>query len=399
MPFRPKALDGVALAFALFLLALVIFRPSVVQWDYYNMHEAAKAYQAGLNPYQAENLIKVTERESFSGVRYSYLPMVLVGFQWIALFSGKIGFYVWLLLKILAWVGLFYLWSHYFLRLKPNGHTILYFIFALNSALYIDLVTGNVSVFEELGIWLALLCLLFEQVWPFCILIALVAQLKLMPIFFLALPLVIYKKPRILEVFTGLCIFFGLIGLNLIFWPELFQNFLDINSHLQNFPRAQAQGSLEFIAGVLQAFNKRGFEIPPYFLYIVYALVFVNVSFRSVFLIRKDQKFFKSSHLKPVLLFFCVTYVVIAPRTKDYSYVLLLVPALYLLQRLPKKYWIPFPLIFLLLPDPNGVMPIRDFFKVLYHYMPYVSACVLWVFYYLTLKKDAQVFLENKTEK
>ncbi|MBI3534557.1 MAG: DUF2029 domain-containing protein [Deltaproteobacteria bacterium] len=373
-----RVLDKLSWIFAIFLFCLVAFRPSAEQWDYYNMHESVKAFNLGLDPYQHKNLQMITERPTYSGVGYSYPPLIIICFEWLSLLSAKAGYFIWLVLKLLTYIILFMIWSRYFLPLKNNFLTIFYFIFAFNSTLYIDLATGNVSAFEQLVIWSSFIFLLNARIWPYCICIAIISQIKLIPIVFLLLPLVIHKKPYWLPVIGSAGIFSLIFSVNYFIWPEYFVSFANIVQNLHQYPLAKAHGLLELFGELFGELS----GIPK----LLYLLLFVIIVPLSYSAIKNFQHRNKTYDIKKVILFFCATYVVAIPRMKDYSYVIILLPALYALMELPQKYLVSVILIPILAPNAiNSILPGRNFFLIVYNYMPFLCSCAIWYLFYTNL--------------
>ena len=91
---------------------------------------------------------------------------------------------------------------------------VFFFTFAFGSALLVDFTSGNIAVFEQFLLWLAFAALLARRPWMFALLVVLVAQFKLTPIFFLGLLLVIDERPQWKPFVGGTALFATLVGAN-----------------------------------------------------------------------------------------------------------------------------------------------------------------------------------------
>src|SRR5262249_40394213 len=110
--------------------------------------------------------------------------------------------------------------------LQPRASTVLFFILAFGGAIYADLVAGNVSVFEELLLWLGFSQLLRGRHFVFALCVVVAAQVKLTPIFFAVLLIAACEPRQWRAFFATLIAFFALFSLNYWLQPELFRDFL-----------------------------------------------------------------------------------------------------------------------------------------------------------------------------
>jgi hypothetical protein len=103
---------------------------------------------------------------------------------------------IWNFCKLLALALTCFVVQKKFFRWTEIPYALPFFIFGLNAAFFWDILSGNISLFEQTLIWVALACLLDRRPVVFAVLLVLAAQIKLVPVLFLALLLVYDAKPR-----------------------------------------------------------------------------------------------------------------------------------------------------------------------------------------------------------
>jgi hypothetical protein len=375
-------LKWLAWACILGLFLLVALRPGVTQWDFRTQVDAARAMSQGLNPYYVENLRAVSE--NFAGLPYIYPLITLLFFKVFTFLPPIVGHWMWLALKIMTWGLLLFIWNREFVKIRGNAFTILFFLFSFNAALYIDLGTGNLNAFEGLWLWIGFLLLLKERVWSYVILVSLVAQFKLSPILFLALPLFLGVNGAWIPVFAGMTLFGAIFSVNYWLNPEYFWSFINLLNTLQHSAVLSSNSSLEMFRAISIAA-----QLPTFAGEIIYTLVAATLALISFFVARSYR--LSTSHAdnsKLLILFFCVCFAVISPRMKDYTFTLLIVPTLYILRQAPKEALAPLACLLFLLPHPtSSMLPVRALFKVLYDYIPLMGAYIVWWLYLGELRK------------
>jgi hypothetical protein len=145
---------------------------------------AATEFLQGSSPYRGK------------GLSFYHPPLTLYLYALFARLPFPLAYELWLVLKIAALGGLFLIWKRHFLKLDLAWTTAFYFILAYNGAIYADLVSGNISLFEQLGLWIGFVALLQGRYVLFSLCVILVAQFKLTPIFFAVLLLLAPKRPH-----------------------------------------------------------------------------------------------------------------------------------------------------------------------------------------------------------
>lgn len=108
-------------------------------------------------------------------------------------------------------VILLIIWRKFFLG--DSRYEMLLFLlsaFVFREAIIKDLYTGNITIFEQLFIWLAVYFFLKKKPIQYCVLITISALCKMTSIIFLLLPLIDKDRKSILSVIGGTIIFWSI---------------------------------------------------------------------------------------------------------------------------------------------------------------------------------------------
>ena len=123
-------------------------------WDFETYRLAARAAADGLNPYSADDLERVARRPV--GMHFFYPPITLPLFLPFIGLSLPSAALLWLMIKTVVLVGLFQIWRKYFVPTVPLLLLCPAIAFAFNGSVIWDLRTGNVTIIQDLLIWLGL---------------------------------------------------------------------------------------------------------------------------------------------------------------------------------------------------------------------------------------------------
>jgi len=325
-----------ALALAIILAAgihSVFFSPGT-QHDFRVYYFSASASRLGLDPYKVETLTKL------SGVKsqfaYVYPPITLYIFYPFTWFNLHVASRGWLMLKV-ASVGLLALiWHHLFHLFTDKRAWLLVLIpIAFNASLMRDLLPGNVSTFEQLLIWSGFYCYLRGWRSMFGLLIILAALCKIVPILFLGfLALRLRRRDIIIMLVSGL-LFAGIFFLNRFLWPALDAQFMhlafampasqDERGIVNPCTFAACQDAMQWIA------NQAKLNIPHVASVAMYLVVACVAGLISLGAIRRLHSVNDETADLLRICLFCFLYAIVMPRFKDYSYILLIAPSLYIL--------------------------------------------------------------------
>jgi len=370
----------VAVLVALALVALIAVRWQSYQWDFYMFYGSATEFLQGASPYRGR------------GLSFYHPPLTLYLYGLFARLPFPLAYELWLALKVVALGALFLIWNHRFLQLDFAWMTTVYFILAYNGTIYSDLVSGNVSLFEQLGLWIGFAALLQGRYALFSVCIILVAQFKLTPVFFAVLLLLVPKRPQ-WQWFAACALgFVAVFLLNLLFQPALLVDFFAAAAALDE-RGAQSPGTLALIRDVFDRIGGSNYSErarADEAAFVIAALVIGAVSLAAVVRHRLTGA---EPDSKLIVYFACVAYALAVPRMKSYSYILLLIPTLALICNLPRRTLVPAAgavlVALVLFPLGGSLLPFRSLSQLFYEYMPLAAAFAVWVGLHQLLKGEA----------
>jgi hypothetical protein len=357
-------LAAVLLAAGLVLLIAVRWRN--YQWDFAMFRWSASDYLVGKDPYRGE------------GLSFFHPPIFLPFYSLFARIPYRVGYELWLAAKMVCLTALLLVWNRYFVRLRPAWPTILFFVFAFNGAIYADLVSGNVSLFEQSLIWLGFALMLKERYAASALCIALSAQWKVTPLFLLS-ALMFAPKPQWAAMVAGLAAFGGLFSLNLLVHPDLFTRFRQVVPLLDE--RAPDNPcTLALLRDIADMLGRAGVHVPSAAVMAVYCAISLGiVTVSAAYLLRRRREG-RCPDLAMVCLFLCVVLALISPRFKTYSYILVLVPTLYALRARPRQL-VPLIAVFAFITGSDSTLPFRSVLGLLAGYTSLFAVLALWGWY------------------
>ncbi len=397
-----RVMTYVALAWFIFHIFYIVYRPNEYQWDFKIYYGAAYVHFAqDLNPYIYENIINYSDSPNHV---WGYPPITLNFFQLFQYFSESNAYIIWLGFKLCLLFLLFWIWHRYLYRFRGTPWEFIFFIFAFNSAFIIDLRSGNVTIIEQFLIWSAIVFLLRRQLALFCILIGLTFQLGTTQFILLGLPLFLYRIEEI-PWFKYVCygsFSFALFLLNPLIYPDYFEIYVN---NIVRFMGAGAfyEGGLinpclnTFITDIIMnasKFGKFGIANPSFVSKVIfYGIAIVVVAVSMFYVYRYNNQPAGKRDKLLLAYFYLILFSLILPRFKDYDYILLLLPAFHILMETwhyPKYRGIRIGLILCLLyPNRLSHPVLPDVIHFLLDYLPLFGAVMLW---FITLQLLADNF-------
>ena len=377
-PARIKLLQASALLVAFGLMALIAIRWNNYQWDLHMFLGSATDFMQGISPYRGK------------GLSFYHPPLTLYLYGLVAQLPFVLAYELWLALKIAALGALFLIWNRHFLKLDFAWATVLYFILAYNGAIYSDLVSGNVSLFEQLGLWFGFAALLQGRYALFCLCVILVAQFKLTPIFFSVLLLFVPKRPQWQWFAVCAAGFVAVFLLNLVFQPALLKDFFTVAAVLDE-RGVQSPGTLAFIRDVFDRIGGPTFSEGTRADEAVFVIIALAIGVFSLAAVLHHRRANAEPDSKLIVYFACLAYALAVPRMKSYSYILLLIPTLALIRLWPRHMLVPAACAALtaldVFPLGGSLLPFRSLSQLLYEYMSPAAALVAWIGFQQTLKR------------
>jgi len=371
-----KLLQAFALLVAFGLMALVAIRWNSYQWDFQMFYGSATDFLQGTSPYRGK------------GLSFYHPPLTLYLYELFAHLPRNLAYELWLALKIAA----FLIWNRHFLKLDLAWTTVVYFILAYNATIYADLVSGNISIFEQLGLWIGFAALLQGGYALFSLCVVLVAQFKLTPIFFAVLLLLAPKRPQWLWFAVCVVGFVAVFLLNLLFQPALLKDFFTVAAALDE-RGANSPGTLAFVRDVFDRIGGPSFSERTRADEAIFAVAALAIGVFSLTVVVRHRRANAEPNSKLIVYFACLAYALAVPRMKTYSYILLLIPTLALIYILPRRALVPAACAALvaLVVFPLDSLPFRSLSQLLYEYMPLAAALGTWVGFHYILKRESHV--------
>ena len=301
------------------------------QPDFTTYYYACKAHELGSNPYDIATLSSLAGTEITRP--FLYPPVSLHLLKLFSLFEYPIAYQIFLFLKLAVMCGLIGIWWKYFCKTDTErGLMLILAAFAFDHAFHRDLNAGNITVFEQLLLWIGLVALMKSRLVVCAIFLAVASLMKPLNLVLL-IPLTILPDRqwwKIPVMVIGLSVF--LHGLTAVLEPVTFARFLDhasLTDERGSMNPSSFALSRDIMDPAMGALNMPG---TPASL-VLYGIVVVAV---LVLFFHARKKLPATAALMICLIAFAL----ISPRFKDYSYALLILPAVLLMTRGRLPIWI-----------------------------------------------------------
>jgi hypothetical protein len=314
-----------------------IARDPHAQWDFQVFYSAVQGLVAGDNPYSPTR----PWPDGQVSVTFLYTPLTLYFFRWVQLLPLTSAMLVWLGLKLVALALLLRLWHQNFERLDFGWTLVLFIGLGFNAALLRDLTSGNISTFEELGVWFGFTLLLRNRPYAAAVVLAFVAQFKLLPVVLIGLIPCVKPQDGWKAFLAGCTVFLGLFALNLVLFPDLTHEYLGVFNNSN--PSLEGRGdinpsSLALLRDVLHP-NARHPVSPAShdsatLAYIAYLLALLLVLSTVAW---RGRERLRNADPRHLLYLGCAVFAVAMPRMKDYTYILMLIPTLFVIRDLGRR--------------------------------------------------------------
>jgi len=347
-------------------------------WDFRSHLGSGKILASGLNPYDAD-AHSPKMRTTFL---YTYPPVTLFLYRLLAIPEYKTAYHIFLIAKSILLIGLVYFWKREFLKQDGNIMFYLFCLLAFNSAVFLDMIAGNINLVQQALLWLGFSFYIKGRYKLFCLFTLIAASFKMIPIFFLILMLLPEDKNKYKYLFGAGAVFLSYLLTQYLIVPELFTGFIKNALEVVGEPGGVVPSTNKLIAGILEIVSKiTGITAPSAFqsaLFIIVAAVIVFYSYKAIMRLKLAQV--PNRAMLEVFLM-CLVYALIHPRFKDYGYILLLVPSFYAIKNIHFSKIAPF--LFLLFIMSNRMMlPIvSSIYDVVWGFFPLMVAYCVWGIY------------------
>lgn len=369
-------------AYFMAFIGKILKNNDVYQWDFKAHYYAAEMHEKGLNFYERTHLWEIAKIPVQQ--YYCYPPLAIWFYRFFSIFDFHTAYKIFLFMKCIMLVGLILLWQKEFLQKNAGPVFLAFVLFAFNGTLFTDFFAGNVSLVEQCGLWLAFFFFLRKKYPAFCVMIILTSMLKVVPLFFLILlPLSRAKKKYAYFLGSAACWVF-IQAASYFTNPTLFKGFLGYFRGIANLEwrGITNPATYVFIHKVLNVWGKaKGFTPAPFLLPVMFGVVAIVVCAVSWKAYRRLRRMPENRSDLLLIFLACMVFALLVPRFKDYSYLLLLVPAYYCLMHLgsDKGGVLLFILMILTIPghaNPPGLEILSQF---LWQFYPLALAYMIWI--------------------
>lgn len=345
---RIKAVDiAIGTGLTLYLLSFGFYAlKSYSMWDFSAYYWAAKASLAGLDPYNTNEVSTLAGKELFP---YLYPPLVTRLFYPLAILPPVAARIIYVALQYLAVAATSLLWRDVIRYASPKANSLsgilsirlVILCFAFNASVIKVLRTGQITIFENLFLWLAISSILRCKYRNFGVAVIAAALPKVTPIALAFLPFLDRRKGSSFYcVISIVAAYVALILFQILFlgseWASFRSalSFLDpeFSSSLPSEAWSNTPSILQVLLSIPPLSHSLSFALgSAEFAVLIYiAIVALCIAFLMCnshhFLLREGQCLSNSMHtLLLVTIFVCLS-----PRLRDYSYVVMIFPLAFL---------------------------------------------------------------------
>ena len=349
------------------------------QWDFRTHRAAGKIFSSGANPYDPSILFP----EAGARLRYTYPPATLFVYQLFALMEYHTAFHVFLILKSLLLVGLVFFWQKEFLGNNADPFFYIFCLLAFNSAVFIDLIAGNINLVEQVILWVAFCFYLRHRLFLFCIFTLIAASFKMTPAFFLILLLLADDRKKYQYFLGSVVAFFFYLLIQYFVMPEFFTWFIKNALSVVSERGEVSPSSYKLIGHAIRFLNDlTGIKIPSVINLVAAGVVTAGIillTYRAYIQLERSQ--IKDKEMIAVFLV-CLLYALIHPRLKDYMFLLLLLPSYYIIKNIRYTQIAPFLYVLMILSCNKMVLPIASsLMELIWVYYPLIIAFCVWGIY------------------
>lgn len=301
------------------------------QHDFRTYYRAVKAWRQGLNPYDVESLRQVAGTDE-AQLPFVYPPYCLPVFQPLVDLGYVPAYFLFLTLKTIALLLLVVVWVRIVPARKSDAWAIcVTVLLGYRCAVLRDLRAGNVSLFEQILLWSGVLLAMRNRSLAGGVAILLSSAFKLMTASLAPLVFVIRRSSRSLGIVLFLGVVWGCAHLLLYsaqpaLWTSFAKSVGTLDERGDLCPSLWALLlDIEDAAGVAHGT-----------VCIAYAILCGAVLGVWAWSLADSRR---SRDVYPMLYLTVLAYVIVAPRMKDYSLVIALLPTLHILSAMGQRRW------------------------------------------------------------
>jgi len=303
----------------LIILAMLIADKDKYFWDFASYYYAGKTASLGQNAYDVNviNQIRVSDGQYKGSVPPFVYPNVFLSvFKFLSALSFSQALYLFLGFKLTALALLMPVWIK---LLKGQNSPLMPWIVLLGfgSSLLIDFLTGNISTFEQLFLWVGIYNYLNGRYKTGVALMAVAGSVKTVLLFMPFMLVLLNHKKEYMFMATAFVIMAAMAIFNYLTIPLSSFSGGAFNSPAYVLIKASA----------IRLFSSSGI-ITANLLFIIYTLVILVLWILSQ----------KNMDNKSRIMFLILVYSLISPRFSDYSFLISSIPLVYFSKRLNNQY-------------------------------------------------------------
>jgi len=356
-------------------------------WDFQTYYWATTAYLQGIDPYDT-GAVKAATRHDLHN--FFYFPLSLHLFAPLTRLSFNIADLVFLCIQCCLLVYSVCIWQIIFLEKFPDPWFLLFCLLAFNSTIYLDLGAGNVSIVEQAALWTAFYFFAKQRFVLFSVFVVLAAIFKLTPLFFGLLLLSCGKDQRFRALAVLALAVFLIFAIAWLAEPRLFMQFLSRASTILELPSDYgiiSPAPRQLIKSFVSFLARRDLIVYPlvvqWSLYLSVVFVIAGLTWNAF----RNLDVSTDEDAKFAINLMCLLFVLVSPRLKDYSYIVLLLPTYFIMQRISAVRAYPLLFILSVLSIQNITLPGFDSIaRVLWSYYPLGIAILIWIIYLVELR-------------
>ena len=329
-----RALSGVGYIAIAAQVILVALRPTHYQWDFRAYYFAADLALAGADPYNPHILGKAIEEAGLTDGKvmpFIYPPHALLEFAPLTLVSFTAAYYIYLAVKIIALLVVVVAGASWLDGWWRSAWPLLVALM-FGGAVGADLRSGNLGLLESALVLLAIVALTRRRPGIFGGLVTAACSWKLALVPIVPLAFASRSRSGLRGVTVPVLIIGTLVMLDRLLRPDLWSKFRNTSSGLfQDLQLGSLRGylnssSLRMLSDVSYLIFGR---VEPIFIISIYGSVAVLVAIIIIFVIVRRP----NVPILPICIYGLLAYGLIVPRLTPYSFVLLLAPTVYVLNK------------------------------------------------------------------
>jgi len=298
-------------------------------WDFTVYYHSVQAWRAGLDPYDTASLPPAL---GSAGFKFSYPPYALVLFEPFAMLSLQRAMFVYLVLKLIALGWLVGIWSRLLRTNILEPPWMLFLLFGYSSTIFIDFVSGSVTTFEQLILWIGVTALLNERYWAYVAAVVTASLLRLTPMPLLLACLVAPDRRGYRYVASGVVAFATILFVTYVAAPALTVEFF------QSIPKNVGESgrlnpSLMPLVHDVTALARRLYDVPQTLELALYGVLATAIVVATVVIARRVAATTAVNRNEVIVYLVFLACALALPRFKNYSYMLLVAPTYYIATR------------------------------------------------------------------